>query len=240
MTGTPQIPDPEKLRGAAHNLDFPFMAPSIKEQHEAAALLRLCADHLEASASALAAMPADSVKMPTTEAEAELMAKVGMMWLEQHAPHKLKQQAGGVPAGFVVPPEYLTKFMGKGGGIVQRFYNGEDQSVVDAGAWMQEAMQLLQALAAAPTPPAVPRVVDKAELKRLVSLVFGEEFQITQAVPTIKESLTVEQKRKLLESADHLEGDGHFMSATDAEWTARWIRRYVRAHGIKESPDVPT
>lgn len=57
---------------------------------------------IEASASALAAMPADSVKMPTTEAEAELMTKVGMVWLEQHAPHKLKQQAGGVPAGWQV------------------------------------------------------------------------------------------------------------------------------------------
>lgn len=66
MTTTPKdpvdalmaMPDPEKLRTAAHYLDFPFMAPSIKEQHEAAAFLRQCADYLEASARALAAMPA--------------------------------------------------------------------------------------------------------------------------------------------------------------------------------------
>jgi hypothetical protein len=32
----------------------------------------------------------DSVKIPTSEAEAELMAKLGMMWLEQNAPDRLK------------------------------------------------------------------------------------------------------------------------------------------------------
>lgn len=71
MTTTPKdpvdalmaMPDPEKLRTAAHYLDFPFMAPSIKEQHEAAAFLRQCADYLEASARALAAVPAPPLTM---------------------------------------------------------------------------------------------------------------------------------------------------------------------------------
>jgi hypothetical protein len=50
--------------------------------------------------------------------------------------------------------DYLNRFMGKGAGIVRRFYNNEDQSVVDAGAWIQEANQLLQLLAATPATPA--------------------------------------------------------------------------------------
>lgn len=53
-----------------------------------------------------------------------------------------------------VPHEYLAKFIGKGNGMVRRFYNGEAQSVNDAGDWMQEAMQLLQLKAAAPSPEA--------------------------------------------------------------------------------------
>ena len=48
------------------------------------------------------------------------------------------------------PQEYLSKFIGKGAGIVHRFYNGEDQSANDAGDWMQEAIQLLQLQAAPP------------------------------------------------------------------------------------------
>ncbi len=36
--------------------------------------------------------PADSVRMPQSEAEAELMAKTGMVWLETNAPHKVRAQ----------------------------------------------------------------------------------------------------------------------------------------------------
>jgi hypothetical protein len=60
------------------------------------------------------------------------------------AAHQARQ---GVPQG------YMGKFIGKGAGIARRFYNGEDQSVVSAGDWMLEAIQLLQ-LAAAPQPEA--------------------------------------------------------------------------------------
>lgn len=41
------------------------------------------------AASAPPAAPADHVRMPTSEAEAELMAKLGYHWLRVHAPHKL-------------------------------------------------------------------------------------------------------------------------------------------------------
>lgn len=39
----------EKCEVAAHNLTFPFMALSIKEQHEAAAVLRECAEAIKAA-----------------------------------------------------------------------------------------------------------------------------------------------------------------------------------------------
>lgn len=45
---------------------------------------------LEASARALAAIPADTVKIPTGEDEAALMVLLGTDWLKQHAPHRLK------------------------------------------------------------------------------------------------------------------------------------------------------
>lgn len=44
----------------------------------------------------------DSVAIPKNEAQAELMAKMGIAWLEQHAPHRLKgsqvQQKGNEDA----------------------------------------------------------------------------------------------------------------------------------------------
>jgi hypothetical protein len=61
-----------------------------------------------------------------------------------------------------VPADYLARFMGKGEGIVRRFYNDEDQSVVDAGAWIQEANQLLQRYAAT-SPPSTPEPAGRVE-----------------------------------------------------------------------------
>jgi hypothetical protein len=121
---TPQTPV-DALAAQARVFAYDIQAHHISDAlaDKIAELLNQCADQLEASARALAAI--------------------------------LEQQAGGVPAGFVLG-EYLHKFMGKGEGIVRRFYNGEDQSVVDAGAWIQEANQLFQVLAAAPSPTAVP------------------------------------------------------------------------------------
>lgn len=124
-------------------------------------------NEIEASASALAAMPAGFVAVPLSFVQ-------GFNTLA----HNYSLRA--------VPPDY---------------YHGTEGDAFSAaykrcGADLAE----LRTLLAAPTPPAVPRVVDKAELKRLVSLVFGEEFQITRAVPTIKESLTVEPREPLSEA----------------------------------------
>lgn len=50
--------------------------------------------------------------------------------------------------------------------------------------WRTEAQMFQAFQAGRATPPAEPaRTIDKAELKRLVSLVFGEEFQITRTQP---------------------------------------------------------
>jgi hypothetical protein len=171
----------------------------------------------------------DTVKIPTGEDEAALMALLGLNWLERHAPARLRSMGTRAPTpatpaqaeqaeaqrgpheplaissapehiwldlGFdpweedahfsnlrevtwsednatghgikyvratpaqaeQKPMDYLHRFMGKGSGIVRRFYNGEDQSVVDAGAWIQEANQLLQLLAASPPAPQPERV----------------------------------------------------------------------------------
>jgi hypothetical protein len=86
----------------------------------------------------------------------------GITWCESEVgdldvPYVRVDRVAAVAAALgrgAVPHEYLAKFIGKGNGMVRRFYNGEAQSVNDAGDWMQEAMQLLQLKAAAPSPEA--------------------------------------------------------------------------------------
>lgn len=60
----------------------------------------------------------------------------------------------------------------------------------------------------------------------------GEPCQSMCATPcsTVRKRLTNDQRRKLLEAADHLEGDGHFMDASDTDWAARWLRKTVEDH----------
>lgn len=40
-------------------------------------------------------------------------------------------------------------------------------------------------------------------------------------------SLTINERKRLLEAANHLDGDGHFMDGADADWAAAWIRQLV-------------
>ena len=56
----------------------------------AAAIVATCDNGLRDASKQPA--PASSVKIPTTEAEAELMQKLGYQWLQQHAPHRLVTQ----------------------------------------------------------------------------------------------------------------------------------------------------
>jgi len=60
----------------------------------------------------------------------------------------------------------------------------------------------------------------------------NEPCQSLCATPcsTERKRLTNDQRRKLLEAADHLEGDGHSMDAADADWAARWLRKTVEDH----------
>ncbi len=55
-----------------------------------AALDEFCARFATHPEQALQAGGGDTVALPTNEEQAELMAKVGMAWLHQHAPHRLK------------------------------------------------------------------------------------------------------------------------------------------------------
>lgn len=91
------------------------------------------------------------------------------------------------PASGTTPPEQaaqpadvaqrLQKFIGEGDRIVRRFYNGEEQSLVDAGCWIQQAIQLL-------CQPADARLVEDANVDDLLAIVRAEVVRATQKFPT--------------------------------------------------------
>lgn len=81
------------------------------------------------------------------------------------------QQAGGVPAGFVNMKSLEP--------VIQW---------LEAGCDPKHAATELRLLAAAPSPGAVQPTIDKSMLKRLVTQVFGEEFQIVRAVQSLSEA----------------------------------------------------
>lgn len=86
-----------------------------------------------------AVQPADSVKIPTSEAEAELMQKLGHEWLKQHAPHRLvPQQAAPEPQG----------------NLLDRFVSLADQAGIKSIHDLPGLIPALQATEQAPEPVA--------------------------------------------------------------------------------------
>lgn len=68
---------------------------------------------------------ADRVDLPQNEAQAELMAKVGMMWLEQNAPHRLRTSQ---------PPE-----AGRIDRLVSAFKQVRADLALQSGTWSNAA-----------------------------------------------------------------------------------------------------
>lgn len=60
----------------------------------------------------------------------------------------------------------------------------------------------------------------------------GEPCQSLCETPcsNTRKRLTKKQRATLIEAADHLSGDGHFMDASDADWAAEWLRKTVKDH----------
>lgn len=71
-----------------HELEDQASAQMIRNQAEEIHRLRAIIAGNEAHGNEPS--EGQSVRIPTSEREAELMAKLGMQWLENHAPHRLK------------------------------------------------------------------------------------------------------------------------------------------------------
>lgn len=94
-----------------------------------------------------------------------------------------------------------------------------DGSYYQGEAWEIEVIEAL--LSAAPQPG------DKA-LEEPAQVAPEHQAQVDQMAADA-EARREKERGILLEAANHLEGDGHFMPAEDADWAAGWIRRQIGA-----------
>jgi len=89
----------EQALEALECVDLQSLVPDYGSGHYSVS--RLDGPHLKSAITTLRAALAEpvqeSVKLPTTATEAELMAKMGLMWLEQNAPDRLLKPVAKVP-----------------------------------------------------------------------------------------------------------------------------------------------